>query len=63
MTNVLSASANEYLYNHPELQSIIKDFVTAVLNNKPTNLLTFAQEYFGGKSNETTNTTTTTTTE
>lgn len=52
MTHALALSANEYIQNHPELQSIIKDFVTSVLNEKPTNLLSYAQQYFTLQSGE-----------
>eukprot|EP00049_Salpingoeca_infusionum_P011583 m.202162 g.202162 ORF g.202162 m.202162 type:complete len:78 (-) comp14976_c0_seq20:2373-2606(-) len=35
-----------YLRNHPEIQSMVNDFVKAVLMQRPDSVETFAADYF-----------------
>lgn len=36
----------EYLQAHPELQQVLHEFMQALLIHKPSDSLTFTQEYF-----------------
>jgi TPR repeat protein len=42
----LTGQVTEYIVDHPELKEIVEDFVRAVLEAKPADLLSFAQGHF-----------------
>jgi hypothetical protein len=42
----LTAANAEYMQAHPELQSIIAEFVQSVLASKPANVVEYARDYF-----------------
>lgn len=39
----------KYLANHPELNGLLDEYVSAVIANKPNNLIKFSEEYFRSK--------------
>uniref|UniRef100_F6WFD2 Ciliogenesis-associated TTC17-interacting protein n=1 Tax=Monodelphis domestica TaxID=13616 RepID=F6WFD2_MONDO len=43
----LQASHTTYMRRHPEAQTLISDFLLFLLLRQPTNVVTFAAEYFG----------------
>ncbi|XP_044525369.1 ciliogenesis-associated TTC17-interacting protein [Gracilinanus agilis] len=43
----LQASHTTYMRRHPEAQNLISDFLLFLLLRQPTNVVTFAAEYFG----------------
>ena len=44
----LKQSYNDYLAGHPEIRSILNDFMCATLLEKPDNVFQFAQNHFAG---------------
>lgn len=36
----------EYISKHPEIRSILNDFVSSLLLKKPNNIYNFSQDYF-----------------
>ncbi|CAG9325216.1 unnamed protein product [Blepharisma stoltei] len=46
----LSHIQDDYITQHPELQQILNDFITELLNHKPQDITTFAREYFSKSS-------------
>ncbi|XP_048455234.1 ciliogenesis-associated TTC17-interacting protein [Rhincodon typus] len=45
-TEALKADYNSYLRHHPELRSLLADFLEFLLLRKPEDVITFAAEYF-----------------
>ena len=44
--DVLKAEHEQYVNGHPELKSLLSAFMSAVLMEKPANVLTFAHDHF-----------------
>lgn len=42
----LKSAHREYVARHPELRSILNDFVSAVLTEKPADVVEFARQHF-----------------
>ena len=46
--NELKGEHEEYVNEHPELKTLLSSFMTAVLMEKPENVLDFARAHFAG---------------
>ena len=46
MSIVQRAELRTYVREHPEIRTILQDFVANVLADKPDDLVAFAKEYF-----------------
>ena len=44
----LKAAHQTYLAKHPEIESLVGDFMSALLLEKPSNVLQFAKDHFSG---------------
>ncbi len=44
--NELKVAHRDYVAKHPELKTILNDFTTAVLTEKPEDVVEFAKSYF-----------------
>lgn len=45
----LHLANEEYLREHPELNTLLKGFMAALLDKKPEDVVAFAVKHFGGR--------------